>query len=101
MVILIICTILFCSKYYQSLINEIYAIIRAKKNLTQNEEYKKKNNKKMNQMCKTLKSNNSKILNQPNNLIQSLKINKKRKTKKKIVFLQKKRNQTILQIIKS
>ena len=93
LVILIICTILFCSKYYQSLINEIYAIIRAKKNLTQNEEiqYKKKNNKKMNQICKTLKSNNSKILNQPNNLIQSLKLNKKKKARKKDCFPPKKK----------
>ena len=96
----IICKILFCLKYYQSLINEINEIIKAKKNLTQKEkiQYKKNNNKKM---SKTLKINNSKGLNQSNNLIQSLKLNKNKKTKKTGCFPPKKKKAKNININKN
>ena len=89
LLILIICQILFFLRYYQLLIKEINAIIRAKKNLFPNEtiQYKKKNIKKVN---KTLKNNNSKRLNQSTNLIQNLKLNKKRRARKKVSFPPKK-----------
>ena len=88
---LFICIILFCSKYYQAVIDEINEIIKAKKNLTQKNEKIETRGQK-NKKPKTKKSKTKKP-NQGINLIQPLRLKKTIKRKIMVTFfLQRKRN---------